>query len=480
MIFDVAVIGAGVTGCMIARELSMYDIKICVVEAAEDVAAGASRANSGIVHAGYDAKPGSLKAALNVAGCAMMKTTAKELGVPYQQCGSLVVAFSEDDGRHIRMLFEQGVKNGVAVELVSSDQTRLLEPMLNDKVKTALYAKSAGIICPFSLTIAAAENAVENGAKLYLKSRVSAIYRDGGVYTIQAGTHVIRAKYVVNAAGVFADDISRLAGAEKFNICPRKGEYIIFDTAMEARTQSVIFGTPTDKGKGVLFAPTVYGNMIAGPTAVDLSDKLDTSTSRDGLSEALKGAMRFVPAVDKKYAITVFAGLRAVPERGDFIIEYAKRSKNFVNVAGIESPGLTCAPAIARHVAELLFSAGLPEIKKPEAKRIRKPIELFAGSSSQRQKELIQKDSRYANVVCRCRHVTEAEVVQSILRPCGATTVDGVKLRTGAGMGRCHGAFCMPRVMHILARELGRQYSDITKSGEGALILSQKTKEIGR
>jgi glycerol-3-phosphate dehydrogenase len=477
MIFDVAIIGAGVVGSMIARELSMYDVKLCVIEAAQDVAAGTSKANSGIVHAGYDTTPGSLKAKMNALGRSMMKKTTEELGVPYKNCGSMVAAFSEEDESKLKLLFERGIKNGVPVELITSAQVKHLEPMLSGKVTSALYVKTAGIINPYMLTIAAAENAAENGAGFFFGCRVTNIRRQDNGFVITAGEQTLKTRYIVNAAGVFADEISKLAGGESFIIKPRKGEYIIFDTAMEARTGSVIFGTPTKRGKGVLITPTTSGNMLAGPTAQDLTDKENTPTSSKGLADVLENAKRFLPIIDKKYAISVFAGLRAVPERGDFIIENSKLVPNFINVAGIESPGLTSAPAIAKHVADLLFSIGLPDTEKTGAKRERRPIEVFADATQHRKMELIKSGPGYANVVCRCMHVTEAEVLQSLRRPCGARTVDGVKFRTGAGMGRCHGGFCLSRIMHILAAETERDLSKITKSGEGAYILSAKMKE---
>ena len=478
MKYDVAVIGAGVTGSMIARALSMYDMRVCVIEAAPDVAAGASRANSGIVHAGYDAKPGSQKARFNVAGNAMMPAVAAELDVPYQNCGSLVVGFDAEDDAQICALYESGKKNGVETMILSRKQILEKEPMFSGEVSSALYAPSAGIICPFSLTIAAMENAVRNGVDVYLNSRVTAILRDGDVYAITAGERRIDARYIVNAAGIFADEISKMAGGEVFDIRPRKGQYIIFDTAMPAKVDSVIFGAPTAKGKGVLFAPTVYGNMLAGPTAEDIGDKADTATSRSGLDGVLLGAKRYVPSLEARYAITTFAGLRSVSSTGDFIIECSKSAQNLVNVAGIESPGLTSAPAIAEHVVELLQSIGLEVKKDANAVRTRKAIEVFSCATDARKKELIQQDNRYANVVCRCEHVTEAEIVECIRRPCGARTVDGVKYRAGAGMGRCHGGFCLPRVMDILARELECAYDDVTMSGGGSYILAGKTKEV--
>lgn len=477
MTYDVAVIGAGVVGCMIARELSMYDISVCVLEAAADVAAGTSRANSGIVHAGYDAEPGSLKAKMNVAGCGMMTRVAEELGVPYKNCGSLVVAFNGEEEKSLEELAARGVQNGAVTEIISSAQARLLEPALSDNVTSALYAPSAGIICPWTLTIAAAENAAGNGVGFFFGRRVTAIKRENGIYSITAGGETFAAKKIVNAAGVHADEISAMAGGETFGLRPRKGEYIIFDTAMEARTNITIFGAPSDKGKGVLAAPTVHGNMLAGPTSVFTGDKEDKSTTPQGLSEVFEGAKRYVPGFERRYAIAVFAGLRAVPDGHDFIIECSKSAPGLINVGGIESPGLTSAPAIAKHVVnELLFENNPPAMKQ-NATRVRKPIEVFMDASPERKQELISKDPNYANVVCRCKHVTEAEVVESIRRPCGATTVDGVKFRTGAGMGRCHGGFCMPRIMRILSRELGRDFGSVTKGGGGSYILTGRTKE---
>jgi len=476
MTYDVAVIGAGVVGTLIARELSQLKCSVCVIEKQGDVAGGTSRANSGIVHAGYDAVPGTLKAKFNVLGNAMMEKTTKELGVPYQNCGSIVAAFGEEDEKTLEELKQRGEDNGVTTQILNKQQLKKLEPLFSDDITAALYAPSAGIVCPFTLTIAAAENAVANGAELFLDSEVTAIDKKDCVFEITAGQKNIKAKYVVNAAGLYADEISKMAGGEIFNIQPRKGEYIIFDTDMPARSNTVIFRAPTEMGKGVLFAPTVYGNMLAGPTAEDIDDKQDKATSREGLDYVISGAKQYVPGIDRRSAITVFAGLRAVSPTHDFIIGKSEKVENFVNVAGIESPGLTAAPAIALHIKKLLLSMGLSGEKNPEATLTREPIEVFANATKERQKELIEKDSRYANLVCRCEHVTEAEIVESIRR--GARTVDGVKLRTMAGAGRCHGGFCLPRVMDILARELGQSYSEVTKSGDGSNVLTGRTKEV--
>ncbi len=479
MIYDAAIVGAGVTGSMIARELGLLDLSVCVIEAESDLASGASRANSGIVHAGFDAQPGSLKARMNKRGNEMMTSVVKELGVPYENGGSLVVAFDDADDRQIDILIERGAANGIPVEKISGDRVREMEPMLSDNIVSALWAPTGGIVCPFTLTIAAMENAVANGVTLYLNSRVTAIAFEDGIYEIHAGDNRIRARYLINAAGVYADDISRMAGGESFGIRARRGQYVLFDKSMPERTRSVIFGAPSDKGKGVLFGPTAHGNMIAGPTA-EFTEKHDNDTTREGLREALDGVLRYVPTVERRYAITVFAGLRAMPETHDFIIERSKTAPNLFNVAGIESPGLTSSPAIAEYVKELLAQAGVSMAPKPGAVKTREPIERFADAPPERRQELIKKDRRYANVVCRCEQVTEAEIVQSINRPCGAKTVDGVRLRTRAGAGRCHGGFCLPRVMAILARETGREYDDITKNGDGSWILDGRIKEGSR
>lgn len=479
MTYDVAVIGAGISGAMIARELSQRSVTLCVLEAQSDAAGGATRANSGIVHAGYDALPGSMKARMNVRGNALMAAAVSELHVPYANCGSLVVAFDDAEETAVDALIGRAGENGVPVRKLTGDEARGKEPVLSEDVRCALWAPTAGIVSPFELAIAALENAAANGADVFFDSRVTAIEPRGGVLAVTAGARTVTARFVVNAAGVYADEVSRMAGGEAFNIAARRGEYVLLDKAQPVRTSSVVFGAPSGKGKGVLLAPTAHGNMIAGPTA-EFTGKDDAATTREGLQAVMDGARRYAPQLDARSAITVFAGLRAVPDRGDFIIEASKSCAGLVNVAGIESPGLTASPAIAEFVTELLVGMGLSGTKKKSATRVREPIETFAHATPERRCELIARDSRYANVVCRCEHVTEAEIVQSIRRPCGARTVDGVKLRTGAGFGRCHGGFCMPRVMDILARELGGELSDVTKNGAGSWLLAGKTKEAAR
>jgi glycerol-3-phosphate dehydrogenase len=476
MKYDVAVIGAGVVGCLTARALSMKELSVCVIEAGADVAEGSSKANSGIVHAGYDAESGSLKARFNVAGAAMIPQLAADLGVPYEQSGSFVVAFGAEDERQLEKLHERGNANGVETRIISGNEARAMEPALSAEITAALYAPAAGIICPYTLTIAAAENAAANRVRFFFNSRVTAVSRKDGGFVIEAGENTIEARSVVNAAGVHAGDISAMAGGEEIAIRPRKGEYIVFDKSMAARTKTVIFGAPSQKGKGVLFAPTAHGNMIAGPTA-EFTEPDDVTTSRAGLEKALEGAKRYAPGLERRAAIAVFAGLRAASEGHDFIVEASNKVPGLVQAAGIESPGLTASPAIAEHVVELLSGIGISGAERKDAVRTRKPIESFAHATPERRKELIAMDSRYAHIVCRCETVTEAEIVEAIHRPCGATTVDGVKFRTRAGTGRCHGGFCLPRVMDILSRELGKSVTEIAKNGLNSEILVGRTKE---
>jgi Predicted dehydrogenase len=476
MRYDVAVIGAGVVGSLVARALSMTELKVCVIEAGADVAEGASKANSGIVHAGYDAAAGSLKAKFNVEGAAMIPQLAADLGVPYEQCGSFVVAFDAEEEKQLAKLHERGIASGVETRIISGGEARTMEPVLSGEITAALYAPSAGIICPYTLTIAAAENAAANGVKFFFNSRVTAVGRADGGFTIEAGASRIEARSIVNAAGVHAGEVSAMAGGGEIRMRARKGEYIVFDKSMAVSTRRVIFGAPTERGKGVLLTPTVHGNMLAGPTA-QFTDLDDTTTSRAGLEEVLRGAQRYAPSLDRRAAIAVFAGLRAASEGNDFIIEASKTAPGLVNVAGIESPGLTASPAIAEQVVKLLSGLGVGGALKAGAIRTRRPIEPFAHATPERRKALIAMDSRYAQIVCRCETVTEAEIVEAIRRPCGAATVDGVKFRTRAGAGRCHGGFCLPRVMDILARELGTDELDITMGGPGSPILTGRTKE---
>lgn len=473
---DVLIIGGGVTGCAIARQLSGRAITVALSEAREDVAMGASRANSAIVHAGYDAAPGSLMASLNVRGNALYDAWCEALQVPLKRIGSLVIAFDGEDHRALERLYRQGIQNGVpGLSIVSGDEARALEPMLSPEVSAALHAKTGAITCPYELATACYENARQNGLCALVNAPVRAIARDGEGFAVQCGEQTVYARYVVNAAGLFADDIARMMGDESFDIRPRKGEYLLMDHAA-ARVQTVIFQTPSRMGKGVLVSPTVDGNVFVGPTARDQASRTDTDTTEAGITSLRKMALRSVPSLDFRSVITAFAGLRAQSGTDDFVIRPSEKAPHMIHVAGICSPGLTAAPAIAERVEALLEEAGLSMPEKPDFDPVRPAIARFREMTNTERAEAIRKNPRYGRVVCRCETVTEAEIVEAISR--GARSLDAVKRRTRAGMGRCQGGFCAPRVMELLCRETGMAMTEITKCGGESVIAPYAREEV--
>jgi glycerol-3-phosphate dehydrogenase len=470
--FDCAVIGAGITGCAIARRLCLSHRSVALLDACEDVAMGASRANSAIVHAGYDCAPGSLQARLNVEGNVMFPAWCEELEVPLQRIGSLVAAFGEADDATVRTLYERGVTNGVPdMRIVSGDEAREIEPQLSGDVTSALWAPTAGITCPYQLTIACFENAMANGLAWFPDTAVTSIEDEGEYLLVRSGERAIRAKYVVNAAGVFADDVARMVNDASFAIMPRKGEYMLLDRSAP-KISTVIFQTPSKLGKGILVAPTVDGNSFAGPTAVDMEDKCDTSVTQEGIDLLTRMAKKSVPGFNARGVITSFAGVRAQPSTGDFIIRYSEIQPKMLHVAGICSPGLTCAPAIAEDIALLLSENGMDTAVREDAVRVRSAIPEFRHMTDEQRERAIAENPLYGRVICRCETITEAEIVEAIRR--GARSIDGVKRRTRAGMGRCQGGFCSPRVMEILVRETGIPVERLTKFGGGSwLVLNQ-------
>ncbi len=477
MIYDVAVIGAGVTGSFIARELSKYELDICVLEKEEDVGLGASSANSGIVHAGFDAEPGSLKARLNVCGNEMMEQIAKELEVPFIRNGSLVIAFSEEDMDKIKELYQRGLANGVEdMQIVDSLRLREVEPNITENAVGALYASTAGIICPYELTLSAMENAVANGAVLMCGCEVRGITKENAGFRIFTTRGEIEARHIVNAAGVYSDSVSSMVGETDFSITPRKGEYLLMDKTQGKTVNSVIFQVPSKMGKGILVSPTVDGNLLIGPSATDIEDRSDDSTSRGGLNQVIQGALKSVPSINTREVITSFAGIRATPSTGDFIIEEHSRVKGFINVAGIESPGLTSAPAIAVMVTGILGKCGLKLEVKSSFNPHRSHIKRFSELNESEKMQAIKANPGYGHVVCRCEKVTEGEIIDAIRRPTGARSLDGVKRRTRAGMGRCQGGFCTPRIAELLSRELGIPMEEVTKMGGNSRILIGRTK----
>lgn len=476
--YDVVIIGGGIVGCAIARELSMYDISVALIEKEEDVAAGgATKANSAIIHAGYDPMPGTLKARLNVKGNEMYGELAEKLDIPFKRIGSLVLAFNDEERRVLEELYRRGKNNGVPeLRIVEKGELREMEPNVSDDAIAALYAPTAGIICPYEATIAFYENAKENGVDFIFDSKVISIEKQNH-FIIETTSGEIKASNVINAAGIYADDISRMVGAEDFKLIPRRGEYVLLDKSQGSIVKHVIFQTPTKYGKGVLVSPTVDGNLIVGPNAMDIDDKEENITTSKGLDEVVESARRSVPAFDLRERITNFAGIRAVPAEGDFIISHSSKVSGFINVAGIESPGLTAAPAIAVEVREILSKTGLRLVKKDNFIDTRTVVR-FRELNFQERMELIKKEPKYGKIICRCETVTEGEIVDAIRR--GARSIDAIKRRTRAGMGRCQGGFCSPRVTEILSKELRIPMEKVTKNGDSSYMLVSKVKETLR
>ena len=467
--YDVAIIGAGVVGAAIARKLGQYKLRTALIDAAHDVAMGASKANSAIVHAGYDCPPQSLEAQLNVRGNQLMTAWCAELCVPLIRCGSLVIGFDEADMDKLHQLYERGLENGVpGMKLVDGDEARALEPMLSQRVVGALWAETGGITCPYQLTVACAENARANGCEWLLGAPVTAIEREECGLIIHAGAREIRAKYAVNAAGVFADDIAGMLGDDLFSIHPRKGEYLLLDRAA-TDVQRIIFQTPSKLGKGILVSPTVDGNCFAGPTAVDMLDKLDSDITQSGIEQLMQMSKRSVPSLNLRAVITSFAGIRAQPSTGDFVISVCPTDGRMIHAAGICSPGLTSAPAIAERVCGLLAQTGLALDEDESYVPARSAIPAFREMDFDERRKAIRENPLYAKVICRCETITEAEIVEAIRR--GARDMDAIKRRTRAGMGRCQGGFCGPRIMEILARELGVGLDQVTKRGGGSYMV---------
>lgn len=475
--YDVIVIGAGVSGSATARELSRYDLKVGVLEKEEDVCCGTSKANSGIVHAGFDARPGSLMAKLNVRGNQMMEQLTEDLDIPFERNGSLVLCFAKDEMERLEKLKKQGEENGVKrLKILSGEEVRRMEPDLSKEVYAALYAPTGGIVCPFELNLALAENACQNGAEFYFDTAVEQIEKTEGGYRIHAGEKTYETRCVVNAAGVYADVFHNMVSEKKIRITPRKGEYYLLDKKAGTTVHHTIFQIPGAYGKGVLVTPTTHGNLLVGPTAVDIEEKEGTNTTKTGLDEVAQKAMRSVPNLPLRQVITSFAGLRAHEDGHEFIIREVEDAEGFFDCAGIESPGLTSAPAIGEMVAQILKEKMNLE-EKEDFIATRKGVLDPNTLSKEERMELIKEKPEYGNIICRCEMVTEGEIMDAINRPLGAKSLDGVKRRTRAGMGRCQAGFCSPRTMEILARERHVSMFEITKSGGDSKIVTGTNKD---
>ena len=473
--FDVAIIGCGVVGAAAAYELSRYKLKIAVLERGNDVSQGTTKANSAIIHAGYDPEPGTIMAKLNPQGNRMAKEICQKLDVPYRQIGSLVLAFTPQELPVLHTLYERGVQNGVpGLRLLSPGEVSRMEPNVN-RTAGALYAPTAGIVSPWEYALAMMETAVKNGVSLFLENEVHSIQKKDGGFSIQTGSRVLESRFILNAAGTHADLVHNMAAQPSFRIVPDRGEYYLLDKSQGECVSHVIFQCPTKVGKGTLVSPTVHGNLIVGPNNEPPRGADDVSTTAAGLEQVARNAKKSVPGLNLRESIRNFAGVRAASDRDDFIVEEAPGAPGFFDLAGIKSPGLSCAPALAKLAAELLREAGLKLSEKEEFLDERRRIR-FSHLSAEEKAALIRREPTYGHVLCRCETVTEGEILAALKGPIPPRTLDAVKRRTSAGMGRCQGSFCGPRIVELLARELGTTPDEILQDGPGSYLLTGETK----
>lgn len=473
--YDVLMIGCGIVGAAVACELSRYDLKIGILERENDVSCGVTKANSAILHAGYDPKPGTLMAKLNVRGSLLAKDLCARLDVPYRQIGSLVVGFHGTDEETLTTLYRRGKDNGVTgLDLLTGQEARVIEPFLSPDVTCALHAPTAAICSPWEYCLALAETAVQNGADLRLETAVTAIQRRDTFWHVETTSGGFDARFVLNAAGVFAPAVHDLAAPHAFTIRPSRGQYYLLDKSEGFRAGRVVFQCPNERGKGVLVTPTVHGNLLAGPDAQDVTGD-DTATTAEGLRYVRETAARSIPSIRFRESIRNFAGVRAHADGGDFIIREAEGAPGFFDLAGICSPGLSAAPAIAEYVAALLAGAGLTLVPKENFRCERRRIR-FASLSPDEKAELVAQSPAYGRVVCRCETVTEGEILDALRAPIPPRSVDAVKRRVNAGMGRCQGGFCGPRVVDLLCRELGLSPGEVVQDRAGTNMLFEETK----
>lgn len=474
--YDVAIIGAGVIGGMVARELTKYRLSVCLLEKENDVACGASKANSGIVHGGYDPEPDTLKAKLNVIGVEKLFDTASQLNVPIKRNGSLVCAFSADEDKSVKELYERGIKNGVeGLKILSGNEARLEEPNLSENVTSALLVTNAGIVCPYELTIAAVGNAMDNGAALRTNYEVTAIVKaEDGFRICSADGRQVTAKYLINCAGCYADKIAQLLDDDFFDIIPRAGEYMLLDKAEGKTVSHTIFQVPTKEGKGILVTPTVDGNLLTGPTALKVDSPENKETTLSGLDTVAALAKKSVPGVNFRNVITSFSGVRSSEKKGDFIIKASKRVDNLIHVAAIDSPGLTSCVAIAEYTVDILKSIGAELIENPEFNGKRENPHFFRAMSDEGKNEYIKTHPEYGKIVCRCETISEGEIRDAVKRNPPAQDIDGIKRRTRSGMGRCQGGFCSPFVTELLAEENNLPIETVTKKGKGSNMVTGK------
>lgn len=484
--YDCAIIGSGVIGAAMAYTLSRYELSVVVLEASNDVANVQTKANSAILHAGFDPPRGTLMAKTNVEGARLAADICKKLDVPRIENGALVLAFSREDLSTLRELYLRGVENGVAdLRLLNEAEVKQLEPKLHDDVLGALHAPSSAIVDPWEFTIAMAETAIRNGVELRLEAEVSAIYPlddfagDSGGFDIRYGNEGVQAKYVINAAGVKAADVHALIGGHNFRSIPVRGQYYLLDKSVGSLCKQTLFQCPSALGKGILIAPTVHGNLIVGPNAEQIEDPGDTAVTADALAFVRRQAERSVPYIPFGENIRNFSGIRAQTDRDDFIIEASPEHACFINLAGIKSPGLSAAPAIALRGLDLLREAGLELIEKPEDRFIdRRKRTRFRYLNATEKRDKIARDPSYSQIVCRCETISEGEIREAIRGVIPPRSIDAVKRRCNAGMGRCQGSFCGPRIHALLADELGIPYDEVLLNEAGSRIVVAKSQQF--
>ncbi len=470
MKYDILIGGAGVSGAMVARELSRYQLNVCLLEKENDVACGASKANSGIIHGGFDPEPDTLKAKLNVTGVPLLYEAAEQLHVPHRKNGSMVCAFGTDEEPAIDELYQRGLSNGVSgMEILSGDEARALEPNLSEKISKVLHIPGAGIICPYELTIASVGNAMDNGVQLKRNFAISAIEKNDSGFTVTSSEgETVEGSLFINCAGCHADKIAEMVDDKYYTIIPRAGEYLLLDKAEGQRVSHTIFQVPSKEGKGILVTPTVDNNLLCGPTAAQVAAPENTETTSDGLAVVQRLAAKSVPSVNFRQVITSFTGVRSSEKGGDFIVEGSQKVKGFYHVAAIDSPGLSSCVAIAKYLVELLKNDGLELLEKTDWNGCRENPHAFRSMSDDEKNEYIKEHPAYGKIVCRCECVSEGEIRTALRMNPPALDLDGVKRRTRSGMGRCQGGFCSPYIMKLIAEEQGIPMENVSKNGKGS------------
>ena len=474
--YDILIAGAGVTGSMLARQLSRYNLSVCVLEKENDVACGASKANSGIIHGGHDPVPGTLKAKLNSKGTPMLFEVCRQLNVPMKKNGSMVCAFTPEEEPVIDTLYSRGLENGIeGLKIISGDEARQLENNLSPSVTKALLIENSGIVCPYSLTIAAMGNAMDNGVVLKRNFEIIRIDKADKLFTVYSSKgEAVQGDYLINCAGCFSDKVAAMAGDGFFTIIPRAGEYMLMDKSEGGIISHTIFQTPGKEGKGILVTPTVHGNLLCGPTAQQVDSGNATQTTSPQLEKIQKLAAKSVPSVNFRQVITSFTGVRSSVEGGDFIIKMSDTVENLVHVAAIDSPGLSCCVSIAEYVIDILRDNGVTLEEKPDWDGTREDTLAFSKMNIEEKNRVIAENPAYGRIVCRCETVTEGEIIDAVRRRPGALDLDGVKRRTRSGMGRCQGGFCSPYIMKLIAQHTGQDMTQITKNGNGSYYVTHR------